>query len=133
MSEELLEDFDTEDEENEEDSTPLPKPNVSGRAAENPAVARCCDAYTTAFMAAFADDPEDEFDARSHGKDAYRKALPPLSGNRNIRDFIACVAYGILIEAIDDSRGTRLLYAAQVAHTMRRTKSKRLKSTPGTD
>lgn len=41
---------------------------------------------------------------------------PPLSGADNIRDFIACVAHGMLIAAIEGPAGARLLYAAQVAH-----------------
>ncbi len=42
--------------------------------------------------------------------------MPPLSGEQNIRDFIACAAHGMLIDAIDPPVGARLLYAAQVAH-----------------
>jgi hypothetical protein len=41
--------------------------------------------------------------------------MPSLSGPDNIRDFIACVAHGMLIGAIRDTDGARLLYAAQVA------------------
>jgi hypothetical protein len=41
--------------------------------------------------------------------------MPPLSGYRNICDFIACAAYGMLLGAIKDENGTKLLYAAQVA------------------
>jgi hypothetical protein len=43
--------------------------------------------------------------------------LPPLSGFENIRDFIACVAHAMLIGAIMDNLGTKLLYAAQIALT----------------
>ena len=46
---------------------------------------------------------------------AYCEAMPPLSGYENIRDFIACAAHGILIEAIPEKRANQLLYAAQVA------------------
>jgi hypothetical protein len=52
--------------------------------------------------------------------DAYRNALPPLSGVENIRDFIACVAHGILIDSIRDCVAARLLYAAQVASNVSR-------------
>ena len=41
--------------------------------------------------------------------------MPPLSGYQNICDFIACAGYGILLGAIKDENGTKLLYAAQVA------------------
>jgi hypothetical protein len=46
---------------------------------------------------------------------AYCKAMPPLAGYENIRDFLACAAHGILIEAIPQQRANQLLYAAQVA------------------
>jgi hypothetical protein len=35
--------------------------------------------------------------------------MPQLSGQENIRDFIACVAYGMLIKAITGPDGARLL------------------------
>jgi hypothetical protein len=54
---------------------------------------------------------------RLAGKLAYCTAMPKLSGAANIRDFIACVTYGMLIDVIPGSEGTRLLYCAQVAHT----------------
>ncbi|MDR3726641.1 MAG: hypothetical protein P4K86_06330 [Terracidiphilus sp.] len=46
---------------------------------------------------------------------AYCAAMPPLAGYENIRDFIACAAHGILIDAIPEKRANQLLYAAQVA------------------
>ena len=46
---------------------------------------------------------------------AYRLAMPPLSGYQNICDFIACAGYGMLLGAIKESNGAKLLYAAQVA------------------
>jgi hypothetical protein len=46
---------------------------------------------------------------------AYLKAMPPLSGYENIRDFIACIAQAMLIDAIRGEQGGKLLYAAQVA------------------
>jgi hypothetical protein len=50
-------------------------------------------------------------------RNAYCKAMPPLAGYHNIRDFIACVAQGIMLGAISESQSTRLLYAVQVAQT----------------
>ena len=46
---------------------------------------------------------------------AYRSVIPPLSGYRNICEFIACAAYGILQGVIKDENGAKLLCAAQVA------------------
>jgi hypothetical protein len=41
--------------------------------------------------------------------------MPPLTGSRNVRNFIACTAYGILLGAIDHKEASKLLDAAQVA------------------
>lgn len=46
---------------------------------------------------------------------AYCAAMPPLVGYENIRDFIACAAHGMLIDAIPEKRANQLLYAAQIA------------------
>jgi hypothetical protein len=107
-----------------EDQLPLFSPDVSGRAADNPAVAACCHAFTRAFLATLDGDLRNEISARADGGDAYRRALPPLHGNPNIRDFVACIAHGVLINVLSDHAAGRLLYAAQVAHSMAR-KSKK--------
>jgi hypothetical protein len=48
------------------------------------------------------------------------RAMPPLDSPENIRGFIACVAHGILMEAISPFACNRLLYAAQAAVTASR-------------
>ena len=92
------------------------KPDTSGEATTNPAVARCSAAYDKAFAAALTKDTS-EYRAGHAGDKAFRRALPPLAGRENIRDFIACVAHGMLLKAIDSAEGARLLYAAQIAYT----------------
>jgi hypothetical protein len=57
--------------------------------------------------------------ARIEARQAYRRAMPPLSGSQNISDFVACVAYGMLIEAIRGADAARLLSAAQIANRVR--------------
>ena len=59
---------------------------------------------------------------------AYFTAMPPLSGARNTRNFVACVTYAFLQDAINPERYARLLYAAQVAHTTRRARKPKGKS-----
>jgi hypothetical protein len=54
--------------------------------------------------------------------------LPPLSGDENIRDFIACVTQAMIADIILENSGTKYLYAAQVAHTTTRGQSKTPKS-----
>jgi hypothetical protein len=60
---------------------------------------------------------ESEKVTRHLGRIAYCAALPKLSGVGNIRDFIACISFAMAVEIIPSNEGTRLLYAAQVAHT----------------
>ena len=48
---------------------------------------------------------------------AYALSIPPLTGADSIGDFIACVTHGMLPGAIPGSDATRLLYAAQIAHS----------------
>jgi hypothetical protein len=87
---------------------------------ENPAIARCMIEWQRVYREQRA-KKESSFSASLVAAEAYRKAMPPLSGRENISDFIACVAHGMLIEAIGGNDATKLLYAAQVAlATLRR-------------
>jgi hypothetical protein len=107
-------------------SSPQPM-DLSVPAAANPAVANCLQAYTSAFQASMK-KRDNEYIAEPLAKTAYRSALPPLSGSRNIRDYIACVAHAMALNVIDPPTGARMLYAAQVASaaqsTQRRIKAK---------
>ena len=109
--------------------TPHPLPDSSCPASANHTVARCTQAYADAMQSAI-DRDKHQYEAAKEARSAYRQAMPPLSGHENIRDFIACVAHGILIEAISGSDGARLLYAAQVAHTALNAPAQSRKSTP---
>ena len=60
----------------------------------------------------------DQMFAAHQAGPAYCGAMPPLDDYESIRSFIACVAHGILIEAIPQKRANQLLYAAQVAYGM---------------
>ena len=96
-------------------------------AESNPAVFRCCQKWEKAYQEAI-DDKEDDDVAASRANCAYREAMPPLDGTRNVRNFIACVTHGLMIGAIDGSDYTRLLYAIQVAHTTRRVRKPKAKT-----
>jgi len=80
----------------------------------NPAVKICCQAYERAHKAATRKSASKLY-AADQAQKAFCKAMPTLNGPESIHDFIACVAYGMLIKAIAGSDGSRLLYAAQVA------------------
>ena len=87
---------------------------VDGSALDNLAVIRCCGAAHRAFLAAIAEGKPNDT-AESEGAAAYRRALPPLDTDENIRNFISAVAHAMLLRIIDSKEGPRLLYAAQCA------------------
>jgi hypothetical protein len=80
-----------------------PTPDPSNHAVEI-----CGEAYERAYKAARRQS-ESKLFAADQAEKAFCKALPALSGHKNIRDFIACVAYGMLIKAITGPDGARLL------------------------
>ena len=108
------------------DDKPVPKPasriadqldSISG----NKAIARCYQAWIHELDRHVAE-------GRTHGyaleraNKIFRLMMPPLVGYRDIRDFIACTAHGVLLGAIDPKDSTKLLYAAQVATATLRSK-----------
>jgi hypothetical protein len=88
-------------------------------ASANPAVARCLTAWVRTTNAERARG-KSKFEASEEANCAYRRAMPPLSGHENICDFIACVTYAMIVHIFQDDTATKLLYAAQVAHTTSR-------------
>jgi len=89
-------------------------------APENPAVARCMKAWIRTFKEALAKN-KSEYESNKAAIQAYRDAMPSPCSYESIRDFIACVARGMLVGIIHGEDSTRLLYAAQVAQgTVRR-------------
>ncbi|HUD55992.1 MAG TPA: hypothetical protein VMR02_12235 [Terracidiphilus sp.] len=105
---------------------------MSGPHEQNPeaipAVARCCHSMQTAYrtIKSTYDENGDESEeqcqdrAAEAAQRAFCQAMPPLSGCENIRNFIACVAHGMLLDVFTGAESTRLLYAAQVANTAAR-------------
>ena len=91
-------------------------PQATDPAFDNGAVARCCMAYLYKLEDLTSQD-KDLSHCMDQAQKIYRNTMPPLSGAENIRDFIACVAYGLLIQAINTDESTKLLYAAQVAYS----------------
>jgi hypothetical protein len=94
----------------------LPAPlEESAENHENPAVAACCRAWDETYEEALEAGDITDYAAGKEANQAFREAMPPLIGWQNIRDFIACVACGVLRDVFSGSEVTRLLYAAQVA------------------
>jgi len=86
----------------------------SSPSFSNPAVALCSKAWRKTFRDQVGADVN-EVSAARRAAEAYRVAMPALSTRESCRDFIACVAQGILLGAIPEKDGGKLLYAAQVA------------------
>lgn len=83
-------------------------------SSANDAAIRCCKAWRQAYNDEIARHSSNR-DARIAASEAYCLAMPTLSSEESIRDFIACAAHGILLGAFKDRQGSQLLYAAQVA------------------
>jgi hypothetical protein len=60
------------------------------------------------------DNPIDQIFAAKDASVAYCNAMPMLAGQDGVRDFLACVAHGILIGAIPKEKSGHLLAAARV-------------------
>ncbi|MGD0479009.1 MAG: hypothetical protein ABSA42_02485 [Terracidiphilus sp.] len=89
-------------------------PANSSPALANHAIARCARAWEDAYRTEM-EESDSEYLATKKAGEAYRAALPPLTSRDDCRDFIACVAHGILLGAIPATDAGKLLYAAQVA------------------
>jgi hypothetical protein len=82
-----------------------------------PAIDRCCQAWYKAFKNAQAKGTN-PVSVRLRANEAYRYAMPPLTSDENVRDFVACVVHGMMVGAIIDELAARWLYAAQIARSM---------------
>lgn len=86
------------------------------------AVQRCLVAWQEAYDKEFA-RTHHEIPATQAAGPAFRQHMPDLIGGEEaIEDFVACVAQGIIVGAFDPAEGAKLLYAAQVANGLRRSK-----------
>jgi len=94
----------------------------SGHPSENAAVARCIRAFQRAYKKEFAslDEDDSKYPAEKAGREAYLRALPPLSGHQNICDFIACIAYADLTGIIRHRDAQHFLESAKIAVAARR-------------
>lgn len=106
--------------------TPAPAPAANPGApestsetdpmAQDPYVERCMQALYDAEKAACFRG-KDRYESKCAGQDAFKRAMPPLNGEENIRGFIACVTQGMILDVVSTDQATKLLYAAQVAYT----------------
>jgi hypothetical protein len=101
----------------------------SNPAFANPAIARCCKAWKKVYRAAM-EETDWEAGAAKKAGEAYRAAMPPLTSRESCRDFLTCVAHGILLGAIAEKNGGKLLYAAQIALAMANSQQNSQNSSP---
>lgn len=93
-------------------------------AFRNAAIARCCRAWTDAQQTERANGTAG-WACYLRANEAYRNAMPPLTSGKNIRDFTACIAHGLMMRVFLPHIASRLLYAAQVAARAQRQPSGR--------
>jgi hypothetical protein len=102
----------------------------------NPALERCIKAWNRNHdlasinpkhesLSQFDEEDEDEIFARVQGAHAFREALPTLAGFENIRDFIACVTYGLLRDILPQEESRELLGAAKIAMALLRAQARK--------
>lgn len=91
------------------DPMPFPKP-----PSANTAVQRCYDAWMASYQSERACGKSD-WSARNSAQEAFRVSMPDLTSLTDVQDFVACIAQGLLIGAIEPRDSSKLLYAAQVA------------------
>jgi hypothetical protein len=88
-------------------------PEISS-ALLNEAVQFCTNAYNKAHSAARA-AKEKDYECIKKANRAYKLAMPRLTNYTNMRSFLTCVTYGMIIEVFTYEQGSKLLYAAQIA------------------
>ncbi len=86
-------------------------------AEANPGDARCRAAAQAVYDKLIANH-RTRHEAQGASRKAYQRALPPLDTPANLRDFVACIAYGITHEMFYPDDSARLLYAAQIARNV---------------
>jgi hypothetical protein len=118
----------------------LPNPTLEPlptSSSSKAAIRRCRAAWKRAYDICLengGDNSMNRVTAASNAAPVYRAAMPALDSLDNVRDFIACTAHGILIEAVPAHFAGQLLYSAQVAlgvlQSQAKITAKRKKRTP---
>jgi hypothetical protein len=85
--------------------------------SENAAIARCMRAFQRAYQKKLAnlDEGEDKYFAEKADRLAYLRAVPPLSGYDDIRDFITCIAFADLAQILPQNDAEHHLNSARIA------------------
>jgi hypothetical protein len=94
-----------------------PIEEAPNRLSENNAVAECLRAWNITMdnERAKLDEDDDGRHAEKEANEAFLAAMPPLSGHKNICDFIACVTQAYMWEIIRHQQADHLFAAAKIA------------------
>jgi hypothetical protein len=90
------------------------KSNTTQSGPQNAAVLRCCEAALRSRRESRSKrlgTVETEFNADQ----AYKRAMPELIGYENIRDFIACIGHGLVMNNVTAFQADKLLGVARLA------------------
>jgi hypothetical protein len=81
------------------------------------AVQKCVQAYQNAYAthAKTADGRQYAWHCDEKAKQAFKLSMPTLASRAEIHEFVACVAWGALLQVFTAQDTSRLLYAAQVS------------------
>jgi hypothetical protein len=88
---------------------------ISSGDSGKEAVDTCMEAWSSAHDELAEDENSREFECEKAGKKAYLKAAPPLSGYKNICDFIACINYASMTGVIARDDAAHYLANARIA------------------
>jgi hypothetical protein len=97
-----------------EKTMPNEDQSLPATSSPNRAVTRCSDAFTRVYKAEMAKGSLEIMAIKRAGR-AFKNEMPTLIGCDDIRDFLACVARGILLDAIDPVQASRLISSARAA------------------
>jgi hypothetical protein len=105
-----------------ETTTAQPAPETDPQIPDDPAteaVSHCINAYNAAYEECRNSNggpgKASTYQCEKEGGIAFRDSLPTLSSRQDILNFIACVAEGVLLEAIPENTSSKLIYAAHAA------------------
>ena len=84
---------------------------------ENKAIVQCMRAWNYAYKKKIAeiDDGESDWPAEKAANEAYLRETPPLSGHKNICDFIACINFASMTDIVTHRSASHYLANARVA------------------
>jgi hypothetical protein len=97
------------------DITGVGEPQTSSDDSGKKAIDVCMSAWNSAHDERNEDEDSTDWDCEKAGNKAYLRAVPPLSGYKNICDFIACINYASITGVIASNEATHYLANAKIA------------------